>query len=315
MHRRTYGPTDSGGALLVSGRYHRAPDQFPRSEVWVALYLALSPEVSLGEVVRHFAPQLLPQLNEYRLSEIDVALEAVLDCRDAAALGLSPEDLTCDYDFAMTQEVGMLEEIVDWCRTNPELEAARREARSHFFGEDELPVEYWPGTGDLISKERRFLGYFLFNWELPSGEHPVSESAVKRLYQGDVQAEALTAVRGARFVFAFATGITGRSVYLELEKERFEVRSAQWAANLHRGLVVVAHLLPVRHGYWLPGPGWAELPFTLGDGMRGNLAEMQIDPITFERMLQHRSCPPDEEPRPEPPRDDDLDAAVARMTH
>lgn len=105
FHRRTYGATDSGGALLVSGRYHRAPDQFPRSDVWSALYLALSPEASLGEVVRHFTPQLLPQLNEYRLSEIDVELEAVLDCRDAAAFGLSTEDLTRDYDFAITQEI------------------------------------------------------------------------------------------------------------------------------------------------------------------------------------------------------------------
>lgn len=105
LHRRTYGATDSGGALLVSGRYHRAPDQFPRSEVWSALYLGLSPEASLGEVLRHFTPQLLPQLNEYRLSELEVELEAVLDCRDAAAFGLSPEDLIRDYDFAMTQEI------------------------------------------------------------------------------------------------------------------------------------------------------------------------------------------------------------------
>jgi RES domain-containing protein len=74
--------------------------------VWSALYLALSPEASLGEVIRHFTPVLLPQLNDYRLSEIDVALEAVLDCRDAAAFGLSPEDLTWDYDFAITQEIG-----------------------------------------------------------------------------------------------------------------------------------------------------------------------------------------------------------------
>lgn len=105
LHRRTYGATDSGGALLVSGRYHRASDQFPRSEVWAALYLALSPEVSLGEILRHFSPQLLLQLNEYRLSELEVELEAVLDCRDAAAFGLSPDNLTRDYDFAITQEI------------------------------------------------------------------------------------------------------------------------------------------------------------------------------------------------------------------
>ena len=105
FHRRTYGATDAGGALLVSGRYHRASDQFPRSDVWAALYLALSPEVSLGEILRHFSPQVLPQLNEYRLTELEVELEAVLDCRNAAALGLSPEDLIRDYDFATTQEV------------------------------------------------------------------------------------------------------------------------------------------------------------------------------------------------------------------
>lgn len=208
---------------------------------------------------------------------------------------------------------GMLEEIVDWCRDIPELAVTRREALSHFFGdEDERPVEYWPGTGERTSKERRFLGYLLFNWELPSGEHP-AEVAVSRLYDGDMRAEALFAVQGARFVFAYATGIVGRSVYLELEKERFEVRSGQLATNLHRDLVVVAHLVPVRHGYWLPGSGWAELPFTLGEGMRANLAEMQIDPITFERMLQHRSRPLDEQPRPEAPRDDDLDAAVVAV--
>ncbi len=209
---------------------------------------------------------------------------------------------------------GLLEAIVEWCRTKPELEAARREARSHFFGdEDERPVEYWPGTGEFASRERRFLGYFSFNWKLPSGEQP-AEVAVKRLYQGEVQAEALASIRGARFVFAYSTGITGRSVYLELGEEGFEVRSAQWAANLHHDRVVVAYLIPVRHGFWLPGPGWAELPFTLGEGMRANLAEQQIDPIAFERMLQHRSRAPDELPRPKPPRDDDLDAAVARMT-
>lgn len=105
FHRRTYAATDSGGSLVVSGRYHRASDQFPRSQVWAALYLALGPEVSLAEVLRHFAPPLLPQLNEYRLSELAIDLLAVLDCRDAAALGLDPADLVRDYDFALTQEI------------------------------------------------------------------------------------------------------------------------------------------------------------------------------------------------------------------
>jgi hypothetical protein len=33
---------------------------------------------------------------------------------------------------------GILEEIVDWCRDNPELEATRREARSHPAGAEQL---------------------------------------------------------------------------------------------------------------------------------------------------------------------------------
>jgi hypothetical protein len=73
--------------------------------VWAALYLALSSEVSVSEVLRHFSPELMPQLNEYRLSELDVELEAILDCRDATALWLSHEDLMRDYDFAITQEI------------------------------------------------------------------------------------------------------------------------------------------------------------------------------------------------------------------
>jgi hypothetical protein len=214
--------------------------------------------------------------------------------------------------MAFTQ--GMLEEVVAWCRDSLELASARRQARSRFFGDDdERPVEYWPGAGEFTSRERRFLGYFLFNWELPSGEKP-AEVAVKRLQQGSVRGEALSAVRGARFVYALATSIVGRSVYLEVEKERFDVRSAQWTANLRRDTVVVAHLVPVRHGYWLPGPGWLNLPFTLGPGIRANLAAMQTDPIGIERMLQGRARAPGEPPPPEPPRDQNLEAAVARMT-
>jgi len=105
FHRGVYGATDAGGSLLVSGRYHRATDQFPRFEVWAALYLALAPEVSLGEVLRHFSPRLLPRLNAYRLSEIEVELRATLDCRDAAVLGVAPDKLTKDYDFTMTQSL------------------------------------------------------------------------------------------------------------------------------------------------------------------------------------------------------------------
>ena len=214
--------------------------------------------------------------------------------------------------MAFTQ--GMLEEVVAWCRDSLELASARQQARSHFVADDdERPVEYWPGAGEFTSKERRFLGYFLFNWKLPSGERP-AEVAIKRLCQGDTQAEALGAVAGARFVFAAVAGIVGRNVNLELEKDRFEVRNPQWARTLRRGAAVAAHLVPVRFGYWLLGPGWVNLPLTLGPGIRANLAAMQMGPIEIERMLQGRARPLDEHPGPEPPADQDLHAAVARMT-
>jgi RES domain-containing protein len=103
FHRRSYAATDATGSLLVSGRYHRAADSFLASESWPALYLALSPEIALGEVLRHFNPQLVPRLNQYRLTELAVELHAVLDCRDATAVGLDAGTLVQDYDFATTQ--------------------------------------------------------------------------------------------------------------------------------------------------------------------------------------------------------------------
>ena len=92
FHRRLYEPLDASGSLLASGRYHRGADQFPAEAAYAALYLALAPEVALGEVLRHFAG-VTPKLNEYRLTELEVALAAVLDCRNAKPLGLALEDL------------------------------------------------------------------------------------------------------------------------------------------------------------------------------------------------------------------------------
>jgi hypothetical protein len=80
-------------------------DQFHQDQVWAALYLALSAEVSLGEILRHVSPEGMRDLNEFRLTELEVELTAVLDCRDAIALGLTPEDLVRDYDFIATQEI------------------------------------------------------------------------------------------------------------------------------------------------------------------------------------------------------------------
>jgi RES domain-containing protein len=105
FHRRRYDALDSAGSLLASGRYNRGSDQFPRDQTWPALYLALRAETALAEIVRHITPELLDKLNDFRLSELEVDLARVIDCSDAAALGLAPEVLIRDYDFAITQEL------------------------------------------------------------------------------------------------------------------------------------------------------------------------------------------------------------------
>jgi RES domain-containing protein len=107
MHKRRYRADDPGGARRVSGRYNRGLDRFGEGESFPALYLATAPEVCLGEVYRHVIPELLPALNDFRLSELSVGVGEVLDCRDPEALGLLDlEHLVHDTDYEATQAIG-----------------------------------------------------------------------------------------------------------------------------------------------------------------------------------------------------------------
>jgi hypothetical protein len=106
MHKRRYPPAEVGGAIKVSGRYNRGLDQFSEDESFGALYLATGPEICLGEVYRHITPDLLPSLNDYRLSELSVSLSAIHDCRNPKRMGLSLDDLTHDTDYEITQSIG-----------------------------------------------------------------------------------------------------------------------------------------------------------------------------------------------------------------
>ena len=106
MHNRRYPAEDPDGARLVSGRYNHRLDRFPEGETFPALYLATAPEICLGEVYRHVTPELLPSLNDFRLSELSVSLHEIADCRDPSALGLTPEDLAHDTDYRATQSLG-----------------------------------------------------------------------------------------------------------------------------------------------------------------------------------------------------------------
>lgn len=98
MHKRKYLATDAAGSWKVSGRYNQGIDLFSDSEAWHAFYLALGAEVCLGEILRHIEPEILPSLNDYRMTELAVQLSTVLDCRDLVALGLGPADLWHDTD-------------------------------------------------------------------------------------------------------------------------------------------------------------------------------------------------------------------------
>jgi len=207
-----------------------------------------------------------------------------------------------------------VEQLTAWCFNAEELATARKKAWAIYFAEDDpRPVKYWGGAEEQNSRERRFLGWFMFDHTLPSGEKPAAV-AVKRLYTAGMQDELLQAIAGTRYVNAVVRSVIGRSVFLRLEDERFEVRSPIWAANLKRNQAIVAHIVPVRHRYWLPGPGWMVWPVSIGPGMRESMKSFQIDPIRVERFLQGRSESEEEKPRRQRPEDRTFEAAVARMT-
>ena len=74
----------------------------------------------------------------------------------------------------MTFNERMIEEILDWCITSSELAAELQQVRHQFFAEgDPRPLKYWPGAADAVSKERRFLAYFMLGHRLSTGETPI----------------------------------------------------------------------------------------------------------------------------------------------
>src|SRR6266851_617614 len=215
----------------------------------------------------------------------------------------------------MAFTASQLEDIITWCADSPELVLERRQAQRQFFGkDDERAVKYWEGAGDAVSRQRRFIGWFAFDFCLPDDRQP-AQLAAESLYRGAELVEALDAVRRTRFVLAIVTSTDGkRTTFLELEAEVFEVRNTTWAQLLTRGSAVIAHLVPVRNRYWLAGPGWLQWPIGIGPNMRGDLSKFQFDPIQLERLMQGRASDPTERPAAHAPQDATLDEAVARFT-
>lgn len=105
-HRRKFPALDPTGARLYTGRFHRASDLFSEHDSWLALYLSLGSEICLGEILRNTPPELMFELNTYRITEVRVQLSEIIDCREIAARGISLDNLLNDHDYTMSQRLG-----------------------------------------------------------------------------------------------------------------------------------------------------------------------------------------------------------------
>ena len=82
----------------------------------------------------------------------------------------------------MAITVNMIEELAQWCSRSDTLADVRSQVRREYFGYDEPgEVKYMPGTEEVTSRERRFLGWFAFSFRLPDGKHPAEMAAAAML--------------------------------------------------------------------------------------------------------------------------------------
>jgi hypothetical protein len=170
------------------------------------------------------------------------------------------------------------------------------------------------GAGDVTSRERRFLGWFVLTFKLLDGRSP-AELAAAAILSGSDLTSAIDSIKGSRYVLAMVAMVNpGRGLILRLEDEEFTVDNRQLSRILNRDDALYAHIIPAGRRGWLVGPGWLEWPMRIMPGMQAMLKNFQLSPIDLERLLQQRNDPSEDRPKVEPPRDDILKAAVARMT-
>jgi len=216
--------------------------------------------------------------------------------------------------MALTNSV--VERLVKWCYTNEAIANIRAQAREHFFGGDDIEViDYIADTGNVNSRERRFMGWFTFYFKLPDGRHPAELAAYELLKQPRLDL-ALDAIQKARYVTGVVTRVIhDRGFHLELEDEKFVVNSPVLSRIVRREQLVSAHILPNGQNRWLVGPGWLAWPISPGPHMRPQLkTSFQPDPVELERFLQGKTKTSEEIRNVEHPQDDTLEAAVARMS-
>jgi len=209
----------------------------------------------------------------------------------------------------------MVEQLAEWCLRSDTLADIRATARRDYFGYDEAgEVHYMEGAGNLTSRERRFLGWFILTFKLPDGRS-LAELAATTILSGSELASAIDLIKGARYVLAMVTMVnSGGSLILRLEDEEFTVENRQLSRFSNRDDAIYAHIIPAGRRGWLVGPGWLQWPIGIMPGRQAMLKKFQLNPIELERFLQQREDPSKDRPKVEMPRDSSLEAAVARMT-
>jgi hypothetical protein len=209
----------------------------------------------------------------------------------------------------------MVEQLAEWCIRDESLAGTRAAARRDFFGYDEPgEAHYMEGAGDVNSRERRFLGWFAFSFKLPDGRCP-AELAAAAILSGNEFVSAIDSIKGSRCVLAMVAMVSpGKGLILKLEDEEFTVDNRQLSRLFNRDDALYAHIIPAGRRGWLVGPGWLQWPIGILPGMQAMLKNFQLSPIDLERFLQQRLEPSEGRPKVEPPHDDTLKAAVARMT-
>lgn len=96
VHWQGYPALSWEGSRWSSGRYNRSEVEFPAETTWLALYLAMRPEIPWAEITRH--SRVTPRHNQFLLSTVEVHLHSVVDCRDSNALGIDTRALILDQN-------------------------------------------------------------------------------------------------------------------------------------------------------------------------------------------------------------------------
>ena len=116
-------------------------------------------------------------------------------------------------------------------------------------------AHYMEGSGDVTSRERRFLGWFALTFKLPDGRSPAELAANAILHGGDLTS-AIDSIKGSRYLLAMVTMVNpGKGLILKLEDEDFNIDNRQSSRLLSRDDALFAHIISPPDG----SAGWLVL--------------------------------------------------------